>query len=196
MRTVLSLDHDRDGGLQVAQPGGLEDEHREHGADRVDHDPLPLEDLPGGARGADLAEQGNDHRRPGHHQHGAEQDRERRAQAEDEPGGAGAEQPRDGHPDRDQPPHDPAGFAEVAEAQGQAPFVEDQGHPQRHDGRQQVAEELVGIDQTRDRPGEEADQKKQQDRGDSQAPRQPLRGDAEHDHGRQSQQKVFGQGRD
>ena len=152
----------------------LIDQHRQQRADRVDHDAFPAQDLGQVAARAQRLQQWHHHRRTCHHQQGAEHGGHLPAHVEQIVGGHGADHAGDHHAGGDQSPDDMAMAAQVLEVQRQAALEQDDRHRQRDQREQEIAEQLIRLQPTRDGAGEDADDQQRQDGGQTHAPGQPL----------------------
>jgi hypothetical protein len=177
-----ALDGAPDRAVRGVGQEAFEHQHREHRADGVDQDAFPFQDRAGRSGGADLAQQRPDDGGPRHHEDRTEQDRGWPRHARDVARRERREQPRDERTQRHQPEHNAPEVEDLVPAEGEPAFEQEQRDRERDDGQQQVAEQVVRVDQAGDlRPDEEPGDQQQQDGRESQPPREPLRADARDD---------------
>ncbi|MNK95141.1 hypothetical protein D3C87_1153660 [compost metagenome] len=150
------------------------DDYRQQGADGVDDNAFPAQDIGNRRFRAHDAQHRYDHGRPGHQGQAAEQDGQHPVEIQqpvsgdsnDHPGGEGA--------NRDQAMDDAADFAPLGQMQGQAAFEQDQRDGERYQRHQQWPEHFLRVEQVQHGAGQDAGQQQEKDRWQFQAPGQPL----------------------
>ena len=94
------------------------------------------------------------------------------------------------HARRDQIAHGGADVAQLRQAQAEAALEQDDPDRKRNERVHPVALQHVGPDETGRRTGDEAGQKKQEDRGQAKFPGQPLGTDAQEQNGCDTEKKC------
>ena len=152
----------------------VEHDDRQHGADRVDHNAFPAQQARHVLRGPHGAQHGRNHRGARDHHDRAKQNGQWQGQIQQPVGGQREQPPGDQHAQAQQAPEHAAGVAQFVKAQRQAALEQDDGNGERHDGKQQVAEQRLGIEHAEDRAGRDARGQQVDDRRHAGAPGQPL----------------------
>ena len=155
----------------------LEHQDAEQGADGIDHDPFPAEDVGHPGRGANGTQHGCDHRGPRHHGDGPEQAGQLPTEIQQPVGGHRDDEPGDQYAHGQEPADDGFQAPDFVKPEREAAFEQDHGHRQRNDRQQQGPEYLLRIEPAGDRSGRDPGQEQEQDRRQPQPPSQPLAGD-------------------
>ena len=158
-RTILTARHHQ-----------LVGQYRENRPQRVDHDPFPAQQSRHAAYRSHAAQQGNNYGRAGHHHQGTEQQSQPERQLQHPPGGNRHDTPGHQGAPGDQPAHrffQPTNFIE---AQGHRAFEQDNGYRQRDTGKQQVAEQLLGLQYVEKRAKGKAGKQQRQNGGELDSP--------------------------
>ena len=155
----------------------LEHQYRQQGADGIDDDPFPAQDIGDLGIGTHGAQQRHDDRRTGHHHHRTEEKGEIPVETQQQVGGHRHNQPGDQRSDGNQIAHHPLQPLNLVEAEGQSPFEQDDGNRQRNEGKQQIAEQRIRFQPAGDRPRHDTRQQQEQDRRQLHPPCEPLAGD-------------------
>ncbi len=152
---------------RIARPRGhheFKHQHCEQGADGIDDDAFPAQDIGDIGGRPHGAQHGHDDGRTGHHHEGAKQGGEFPAQISDQARGDGGHRPGDEGAAGDETPYHRLDAANFGELQGQAAFEQDHRDRQRHEGEQQGAKQRIRIEPAGDRPDHDTGQEQEYDR--------------------------------
>ncbi len=147
----------------------LVDEHLEHHdgeqrADGVDEDPLPAKHSADAGPQPGVPQERDDHRRAGDGHDRAEQDGGTERQPADAPRGEGPDDGGRHHAEREEAHEHHAHAPELAPAQAQTAFEEEDPDRRRHRGEQQVAVEGIGVEDAEERSDRQPRREQRDDR--------------------------------
>ncbi|MNQ93119.1 hypothetical protein D3C85_1085690 [compost metagenome] len=150
------------------------DDYRQQGADGVDDNAFPAQDIGNRRFRAHDAQHRYDHGRPCHQGQAAEQDGQQPVEPQQPVSGDSNDHPGGEGTNRDQAMDDAADFAPLGQMQGQAAFEQDQRHRQGHQRHQQWPEHFLRVEQVQHGASQDAGQQQKKNRRQFQAPGQPL----------------------
>ena len=158
--------------MQIAE-GQLKQQQGQHGPDRLEHQPLPLQHLAQGGCQADLAHQWSHHGGAGGQHDGAEHRCQRPVQSRQPVGREQAGRKGEHQPHQHDAQHGLAG-AVIGQAQVDAAIEQHQAHQQAHH-RAQPCPEVEGFDQAKARaPDHQAGTEQQHHPRQTGEPGKPL----------------------
>ncbi len=138
----------------VHQNQGLEDQHGQNGPHRVDRDALPLGNGADAAFGPDVAQKGDDDRRPRHCQDGPDEHGQPHIELQDVVGPGRPEAPREQHPDRDEVEDRTAHLPQLGEPEAQPALEQNNSDGQGDEGEQPVPTKRLRVENAQNWAGQ------------------------------------------